>query len=232
MTSLTITAYADTSSIPQWIKNNAKWWSEGTITDADFLKGIQYLIQQGLIQVPSSAPTTVKEITATNGIPSDSERVMSIVVTFQNLANFPSGMPSKITVNSFQRISEFGQITSGWSNTGAPTNVKTNPAFRLDDLPSKDKAQFYQFLNVGISSATNAQQSTEIPKFDVIINLYTGDGTLLHSLEYDKCSLLNYWVYTDSNKMDYRMTTSDQAEDREASVYTCQGYHLVFPNKS
>ncbi len=218
-------AMADTS-IPQWIKNDAKWWSEGSISDTDFLKGIQYLVRQGIIKV--DVPVT--EVIATNGSPSDSDRVTSIVVTFQNLVNFPSTIPNKITVNSIQRISEFGQITSGWSNSGTPTSPKTNPEFRLDDLPSKDKAQFYQLLNVGIAATQNSQSNSETPEFDVLIDLYTGDGTLLHTLEYDKCTVINYWVFTDSNKMDYRMSADDQAEDREASVYLCQGYHLVFPS--
>lgn len=43
-------------SIPSWVKNNAKWWSQGQVSDADFIKGIQYLVQQGLITVP---PTQV-----------------------------------------------------------------------------------------------------------------------------------------------------------------------------
>ncbi len=38
--------------IPQWIHNNAKWWSEGTITNNDFIQGIQYLIQQKIIAIP------------------------------------------------------------------------------------------------------------------------------------------------------------------------------------
>ncbi len=38
--------------IPSWIKSNAKWWAEGTITDNDFVQGIQYLIQQEIIKVP------------------------------------------------------------------------------------------------------------------------------------------------------------------------------------
>jgi len=37
--------------IPSWIKNNADWWSQGLITDDDFVKGIQYLVEQGIIQV-------------------------------------------------------------------------------------------------------------------------------------------------------------------------------------
>jgi len=40
--------------IPSWIKNNAKWWSEGQIVDSDFIKGIQYLIKQGIMKVPQS----------------------------------------------------------------------------------------------------------------------------------------------------------------------------------
>jgi len=37
--------------IPSWIKNNADWWSQGLITDNDFVKGIQYLVEQGIIKV-------------------------------------------------------------------------------------------------------------------------------------------------------------------------------------
>lgn len=37
--------------IPDWIKNNAKWWSEGKIGNGDFVKGIQYLVQNGIIVV-------------------------------------------------------------------------------------------------------------------------------------------------------------------------------------
>lgn len=38
--------------IPQWIKNNAKWWSDGQIGDSDFIKGIQYLVQNDIVKVP------------------------------------------------------------------------------------------------------------------------------------------------------------------------------------
>src|SRR5690348_16309884 len=44
------TSFADLQ-IPSWIKNNAKWWSEGQIGDNDFVKGIQYLIQSGIMKV-------------------------------------------------------------------------------------------------------------------------------------------------------------------------------------
>ncbi len=45
-------SFADSVQIPSWIKNIAKWWSQGQVGDSDFIKGIRYLIQNGIIQIP------------------------------------------------------------------------------------------------------------------------------------------------------------------------------------
>ena len=74
--------------IPSWIKNNAKWWYEGKIADSDFLKGIQYLIQNNMITV-QPVNSTAKENTIpiwvkndagwwANGTISDSEFMSGI----------------------------------------------------------------------------------------------------------------------------------------------------------
>ena len=44
----------DVIKIPDWVRNNAKWWSEGSIGDKDFASGIQYMIKQGIIIIPVS----------------------------------------------------------------------------------------------------------------------------------------------------------------------------------
>ena len=36
-------------TIPDWIKNNAKLWNEGMINDKDFLNGVEFLINKGII---------------------------------------------------------------------------------------------------------------------------------------------------------------------------------------
>jgi hypothetical protein len=41
----------DQTSIPDWIKNNAGWWATDQIDDSAFLKGIQYLVQNGIIVI-------------------------------------------------------------------------------------------------------------------------------------------------------------------------------------
>ncbi|MBI5378485.1 MAG: hypothetical protein HZA82_07680 [Thaumarchaeota archaeon] len=41
--------------IPDWVKKNTSWWVDGTLSSTDFLKGIEYLIQRGIISVPQTA---------------------------------------------------------------------------------------------------------------------------------------------------------------------------------
>jgi len=53
-TSSSTSSQASAYSIPIWVKNNARWWSEGSVSDGDFVSGVQYLIQQNILKVPST----------------------------------------------------------------------------------------------------------------------------------------------------------------------------------
>jgi YVTN family beta-propeller protein len=46
--------------IPVWIKSNAKWWSDDTIDNENFISGIEYLVNEGIIKVtlPDSSDNT------------------------------------------------------------------------------------------------------------------------------------------------------------------------------
>jgi hypothetical protein len=54
------------TSIPQWIKNNAGWWADGSIDDSSFIQGIQFLIKEGIIKIP---PTSPADSASSNEIP-------------------------------------------------------------------------------------------------------------------------------------------------------------------
>jgi len=41
----------DTKSVPDWIKNNASWWSDNLIDDIDFINGLEYLIKHKIIKI-------------------------------------------------------------------------------------------------------------------------------------------------------------------------------------
>jgi len=53
--------------IPSWIRNNAGWWADGSIDDDSFVGGIQFLIEEGIMQIP---PTTQGPGSGSNEIPS------------------------------------------------------------------------------------------------------------------------------------------------------------------
>ncbi len=52
-TVLSIQAQQD-SNIPQWVKNTALWWGQGDISDADYISGIEFLIDQKILRVSTS----------------------------------------------------------------------------------------------------------------------------------------------------------------------------------
>ncbi len=45
---------AELVKIPDWVKRTAGWWADDAISSTDFLKGIEYLIQEGIILVPDT----------------------------------------------------------------------------------------------------------------------------------------------------------------------------------
>ena len=62
VTSTVSSAYAE---VPDWVKSNAGWWADGTITESEFISGVEFLITDGIIVVP---PTTVSSQTS-DGVP-------------------------------------------------------------------------------------------------------------------------------------------------------------------
>ena len=61
------TVQAQDSKIPSWIKNNAGWWADGQIGDTSFLKGIEYLINEGIMVIP---PTETSGSSGSQEVPS------------------------------------------------------------------------------------------------------------------------------------------------------------------
>jgi hypothetical protein len=53
-------------SIPDWIRNNALWWSQEQIDDDTFIQGIEYLIKNNIIIIPQ----TQQETSESSDIPS------------------------------------------------------------------------------------------------------------------------------------------------------------------
>jgi hypothetical protein len=46
--------------VPNWVKNNAKWWGEDSIDDGAFVQGIQYLIKEKIMNVESTSQSSAE----------------------------------------------------------------------------------------------------------------------------------------------------------------------------
>ena len=57
-----INAESTEFKIPDWIRNNALWLSQGLIDDADFISGMKYLIDQEIMRIPASQPSTEPQL--------------------------------------------------------------------------------------------------------------------------------------------------------------------------
>ena len=62
ITSNVSSAYAE---VPSWVKNNAGWWADGTISESEFISGIEFLINDGIITI-ASAPISSQ---TSDGVP-------------------------------------------------------------------------------------------------------------------------------------------------------------------
>lgn len=104
------TQYATAESIPDWVKNNAGWWAEGSISQKDFVSGLQYLIQKGILQIPQTKVTGEK-----------SDQVPAWVKN--NAAWWADGTITEVEfVNSIQYLMKIGLITVqiSTSNSNVP----------------------------------------------------------------------------------------------------------------
>ena len=75
-----ITNQTNQVSIPEWIKNNAGWWSQNQIDDETFVQSIEYLIKNDIIVIPK----TQQSESDVNEIPEWIKNTCRLVVSESN----------------------------------------------------------------------------------------------------------------------------------------------------
>ena len=59
----------ESQSIPSWVKKTAKFWVDGDVGDADFIKAIQWMVTNGIIVLPNNvSPNSNGQTTSTQPI--------------------------------------------------------------------------------------------------------------------------------------------------------------------
>ena len=193
--------------IPTWIKTTASFWVDGNVEDSEFISALQFLVNHGIMEIP------ITEVSAANVNLEDKDRAMSFVVHFSN--GYFTKTLTIYTFNTFFHVSS----NVGTNQLDFSQGLESIPAFTLQSLPSKDKSLLYNMVDRYVS--------TKNPEpFSVLVDIVAGDGSIIQTWDYRKCSIEDYSTFVDSNKENYRFSNIDDLEIRELFVFACLGFHL------
>ena len=126
-----ITPFATAEGVPAWVKSNAGWWADGTISDGEFVNGIQHLIKIGIVNVSSSesAPTQQESTTSNDlelvALQAELDNCAEITRAYDRL-NCERDTKAEITAYEIKSDSEqfqVGPVTYYW--TGLDTEGNT-----------------------------------------------------------------------------------------------------------
>ncbi len=120
--SATQTAQAD-GIIPDWIKSNAGWWSDGTLDDETFLNGIKYLLENDIINVSSESNAVNVDAITIGFIPVEkADELTSKAQALESFLENELGVDVEIVIPSkYETIIEgmrFGHIDAAFMDTG------------------------------------------------------------------------------------------------------------------
>jgi len=212
-----ITALAADSSVPDWIKNNAQWWSEDSISEAEYITSLEYLIINGIIQIP----IPITEVTAAETALTDDERAQSFVVTFSDgLINRP------FTIDTFVKFEATSSVEKNSEPFSFPLyKFQDDPEFLLESLPSPDKRDMYVGIENWMTSGAGGLQQP----FDVDIDVISGDGRIIQTWAYKNCEPTAYGTFLQDVVFYYQFVDQDKPEIRERITFLCTGIHLLIP---
>jgi len=124
--------------IPTWIQDTVVWWSEGTISDDEFLTAIEFLIKEGVIEVPENILSTDDEHVESYPPPKPITEQPNIIVImpddvgWYNIGAYNDGIMAGITPN-IDKIAENGmRFTDYYAD---PSCTAGRASFITGELP-------------------------------------------------------------------------------------------------
>ena len=208
----TLSVDGQSNIIPEWVKNTAGWWSEDQISETEYVTSLQYLIDEKIINVQTNPITNVF---ATDAAISDEERAHSFAVRVKN-PNYDLDDTYYSFIQFFNRNEASGQPRG--TLTGSPDS----PEFVLGSLPSHDKEKLYSYVSMNIKPGAQIDMLESV----IEVSVLDKNGKSINTWKYRDCTLLDYLVYLDFDKENYRWSQTDDKEIRELFVFQCRGFTI------
>ncbi|QLH03174.1 hypothetical protein C5F47_06235 [Nitrosopumilus cobalaminigenes] len=211
---LSLTVSASDSSIPDWVKNNAKWWSEGSISETDYISSLEYLIENKIIEIPS--PLT--EVTAAQTMYPNEENAQSFRIVISNIVE-------PFSVHFFEKFA-FASADSADPNDprGRVYDFRdSNPQFYLESLPSSGKINYYNFISDWMDKGASLNE------FDIDVEVIDGYGIVIQTWAFTKCEITGYGTYLHDTTFIYSYSGIQDTEIRDRTNFSCTGVSLETP---
>ena len=183
-------------SIPKWVKNTALWWGQGQISDADFVKAIQWLVDNGMIQLPSTAPSSqsvsptgtsdnTTSGSATNGTSNETSVSMQHLI-FSPCPTVQLASPSTCLASFLPDPKDIGAQWTSQNGQTISANARSNPKITQHVQDDFENAQV---------------RPEEI--LDITIQEWTSNVNALSAFKADEKSASNEQVFSgDPNSSD------------------------------
>ena len=162
-------SWAEESVIPSWIKNNAGWWASGMITEDEFLKGIEYLINKNIILIDS----TIDEKAY---VPSDNSATNRVPDWVKNNADWWAGdlIGDSDFLNGIKYLINKGIILVSVSdNQKEPTTMTApNSAMLFEGVMISSYWKFLEDLNLPSPILTPISSILKIPNDESVQSIF------------------------------------------------------------
>jgi plastocyanin len=99
VTLFSLFASAEEGLIPSWIKTTAGFWVNEQVSDSEFISALQFMITNGIIQVPTQEDSNVKELQDEN------EQLKTEIASLKSQLNFQSTSTDSVK-NDFKEFVE------------------------------------------------------------------------------------------------------------------------------
>lgn len=94
--------------------------------------------------------------------------------------------------------------------------------FLLESLPSKDKKLYYEIVEKSLNTVNPSLMQ-------INIDIFSGDGTLIETLNYKKCFVTSYFIHVNDSKgkFSFLENGSSNMEIREITKFECAGFKIT-----
>ena len=160
----TIVSSAEAASVPTWVKNNAGWWADGTISENDFLNGIQYLIKMGIMKV--SAGVVGDDMSAPSQYQSSSseskESQTSSGGELEDMLQVCQDKETKREIRDCEKAIKEDYIVNQFKTSGSANQVGPITYYYVANWQEESRNTVKQFNNVAYTATGQALVNIKI----------------------------------------------------------------------